>query len=91
MAQIFSGKAKGLMLWLSKDKAEQMIKDAILSKDPELLQALLLPIDKPGLPATERNMKILNERMNLWMAGTGQRVWDDLSEEIETETKERGQ
>ena len=87
MAQIFSGKAKGLMLRLSKDKAEQMIKDAILSKDPKLLQALLLPIDKPGLPATEKNMRILNERMNLWLAGTGRRVMDDILEEKKMDTE----
>jgi len=64
-----------------------MIKDAILSKDPKLLQALLLPIDKPGLPATEKNMRILNERMNLWLAGTGRRVMDDILEEKKMDTE----
>ena len=81
MAQIFSGKAKDFMTWLTKDRTIQMIHDAILSDDPKLLQALLLPIDKPGVPATERNLRILNERMNLWLAGNGKRILDDIEEE----------
>ena len=81
MAQIFSGKAKDFMTWLTKDRTAQMIHDAILSDDPKLLEALLLPIDKPGVPATDRNLRILNERMNLWLAGSGSRILDDIEEE----------
>lgn len=77
MAQIISGNFRKFATRLTKDRAEQMVHDAILSKDPKLLQALLLPIDKPG-PATKANLRTLNERMNLWLAGTGKRVIDDM-------------
>ena len=80
MAQIMSGRFRGFVTKLTKDRAEQMVHDAILSKDPKLLQALLLPIDKPG-PATKANLRILNDRMNLWLAGTGKRVIEDIEME----------
>lgn len=80
MAQIMSGRFRNFVTRLTRDKAEQMVHDAILSKDPKLLQALLLPIDKPG-PATKANLRILNERMNLWLAGTGKRVIEDIEME----------
>jgi len=76
MAQIYSGKAKQFVTRLTRDRAEEMIKDAILSKDPQLLQGLLLPINKPGV--ADKNLRILGERMNLWLAGAGSRVMEDI-------------
>lgn len=84
MAQIFSGRAKAWMDRLVRDRAAELVHDAVLSKDPQLLQALLLPLDKPGIIAQE-NVNILNRRLNLWLAGTGKRVWDDIVEESETD------
>jgi len=79
---IFSEKFKSFANFLVKDRAFQLIHDAVLADNPKLLQALLLPIDKPGTRATEINLRILNERMNLWLAGTGKRVLDDIMEEM---------
>ena len=81
MAQIFSSKAKGFVMRLSKDRAAEMVHDAILSDDPALLKALLLPIDKPGTARFDLHMQTLNNQMNLWLAGTGSRVWEDIRNE----------
>jgi len=78
MAQIFSGRFKDLMTKITKDKALQLIHDAVLSKDPSLLKALLLPIDKPTSTMGLKNLIVVNKRMNLWLAGTGKRVMEDL-------------
>ena len=70
--------------WMSKhlisDRAQQLLHDAILSNDDELLKALLLPIDKPTAKGV-KNMKIVDERLNLWLVGTGKRVMDDIQRE----------
>jgi len=79
MAQIISGKFKTFLSHFVKDKAVQMVNDAILSKDPSLLKALLLPIDKPK--TSWKNLVVLDVQMNLWLAGTGKRVMDDIEEE----------
>jgi len=81
MAQMYSGAAKNISTRLTRDKAVQMVHDAILSKDPKLLQALLLPMDKPG--RAKVNMAILNKRINLWLAGTGKRILDDIENKKE--------
>jgi hypothetical protein len=88
MAQIYSGKAKEWVTRLTRDRAEQMIKEAILSKDPTFLQALLAPIDKPGIKANEKNLRVLGERINFWLGGAGQHIWKDIENEI---ASERGQ
>ena len=69
---------------LSKDRAFQLFHDAILSKDPKLLEALLLPIDKPGAQTT-KNLIILNDRINAWLGGTGKRVMNDIMAEIQAD------
>lgn len=79
-AGIMSGRAKTLMNWLTKNRAEELVHDAILSKDPKLLQALLLPLDKPQ--TQKANLRILNDRLNLWLAGAGARVMQDMENEI---------
>jgi len=81
MAQIFSSRAKTFMDWLTKNRAEVLIHDAILSKDPELLKSLLLPIDKPSGQGL-KNLAILNKNLNIWLGGTGARVMDDIMKEI---------
>lgn len=75
-AGIMSGRAKAFMTWLTKNRAEALLHDAILSPDPQLLQALLLPLDKPQTQAT--NLRILNDRLNVWLLGAGSRVMDDI-------------
>jgi len=84
MAQMYSGAAKNIATKLTRDKAVQMVHDAILSKDPTFLQALLLPMDKPG--SGKVNMLILNKRINLWLAGTGKRI---IEEDIPKETDQK--
>jgi len=83
-AGIMSGRAKTFMNWLTKNRAEELVHDAILSKDPKLLQVLLLPLDKPQ--TQKANLRILNDRLNLWLAGAGSRVFDDIESEM-NETK----
>uniref|UniRef100_A0A6H1ZL30 Uncharacterized protein n=1 Tax=viral metagenome TaxID=1070528 RepID=A0A6H1ZL30_9ZZZZ len=81
MAQIYSGKAKEYMSRLTKDRAQAFVKEAILSKDPQLLTSLLL-VSKPNQPSW-KDMMILNKRMNVWLMGSGKRIWDDIASEIE--------
>jgi len=81
MAQIFSGRAKAFTQWLTKNRAEQLVHDAVISRDPKLLQALLAPINKPGTKAFDKSMRSLDEQLNLWLAASGQRVWEDILDE----------
>lgn len=87
MAGIYSSAAGKFVRNITKDHAQQMIHDAITSKDPALLKTLLLPIDKPGTKATEANLKKLSEQINLWLAGTGKRVIDNITDEELTQEK----
>lgn len=84
---IFSERFKNLAGHLSKDRAFQMVHDAII-KDPELLRTLLLPIDKPLSPITLKNLRTIDKTMNLWLGGIGSRVMEDIMKEIEEETNE---
>lgn len=77
---IISDKFKNFATYLTKDRAFQLIHDAIVSKDGTLLRALLLPIDKPQVGLN--NWRVVNQRMNVWLLGTGSRVLNDISEEI---------
>jgi hypothetical protein len=79
-AQILSQKMKRIMTWFSRDKALQMIHDAILSKDPKTLKTLLMPLGKPGAKWS-KNMELFAERINTWLAGTGKRVLEDIEGE----------
>ena len=82
---IFSERFKNMANWLTKDRAFQIIHDAVTAKDSKLLQALLLPLDKPTTPLGIRNLITVNQQMNLWMAGTGSRVLEDIEQEIRGE------
>jgi hypothetical protein len=86
---IMSDRFKLFAQYLTKDRAFELVHDAVLSKDPGLLKALLSPIDKPKIANTE-TLKILDQKMNSWLAGTGKRVMDDILREQE-ENRERGQ
>jgi hypothetical protein len=79
---IFSERFKNFATHLTKDRAFQMIHDAVVSEDRRMLQALLLPIDKPTSTQGLKNLRLLNERMNLWLLGTGGRVLNDIKDEI---------
>ena len=85
---IFSDRFKMFANFLSKDRAFQMIHDAITSKDPKLLEALLLPLEKPGGGINTETMKILDARINAWLIGTGSRVMEDIEEEIRETTRQ---
>jgi hypothetical protein len=78
-ASIFSTRAQKFVTWLTKDKAQQLVHDAILSKDPALLKSLLKPIAKPQ--AQKKDLVILNKQLNLWLTTTGKRVMDDIASE----------
>jgi hypothetical protein len=52
------------------------VQDAILSKDPTLLQSLLKPISKPT--PSKKDLIFLNKNLNLWLLSTGERVLDDV-------------
>ena len=82
-AQITSGKFTQFIKWLTRDKVEELVKDAITSPDPKLLQVLLMPMDKP----TPQKIRFINKRMNVWLAGHGKRVWEDIKQDMEEEEK----
>lgn len=67
--------------YLTKNRFENLINDAILSKDPKLLEALLMPINKPTTPKGINNLKIIDLRLNAWSMGSGVRVFKDINEE----------
>lgn len=79
---MFSQQFKTFTQRLNKDRALQLVHDAITSPDPTLLKSLLLPLDKPGLPSRE-NLLISARAVNLWLAGTGARVMEDVLSEAE--------
>jgi len=66
---------------LSNDKAFQMVHDAILSSDPSLMKALLLPIQKPKGKISMKNLTTIVNRMELWLAGAGSRTIQDRETE----------
>jgi len=78
-ASIFSSRAQKFITWLSKDTAQQLVSDAILSKDPALLNSLLKPLAKPL--ANKTDIVSLNKNLNLWLSTTGKRVYDDMVRE----------
>ncbi len=79
---IFSERFRAFATRLTKDRAQQLIHDAITSKDPRLLKSLLLPIGSPGSKSAKGNLVLLNKGMNLWLVGTGKRVMSDIEDEI---------
>ena len=81
LAQIASGRFKNFMNYFSKNHAERMVIDAMVSKDPELLKTLLMPIGKPGTKGFKHNIEIITNRMNVWLAGAGKNVYDDVMSE----------
>lgn len=81
VARIASTRAQKLMSWLTKNRAEELVKDAILNEDPTLLKALLKPIGKPGTKDFDLSMKFLETNLNAWLAGTGNRVYEEIKKE----------
>lgn len=83
---IVSERFKKFIAKFTKSRTDQVLQDAVL-RDPELFRTLMFPIDKPSLGW--RNIKAIDRKMNLWLAGSGKRVMDDILEEIE-EDKQGG-
>ena len=80
---IFSERFKTFSQHLTKDRAFQLLHEAITIDDGgKLLRSLLLPIDKPTTPSARKNLQILNKQINLWLIGTGSRVLEDIQQEI---------
>jgi hypothetical protein len=80
-AQIFSGRAKRFMLYITKDRTEQLISDAVLSDDPALLQSFLGVIAKPK--PKKQDIVFFNKQLNIWLLSTGKRVAEDMETEGE--------
>lgn len=80
---IFSTRFEKLIGRFTKDRASQLIHDAIISDSPDLLKALLLPMDKPKVSG--KNGVEIIRAINLWLASTGSRVMEDIEEEISSE------
>ena len=78
---IVSGHFQKIASFLSKDRASQLIHDAIISENPDLLKSLLLPINKPGGKAIEKNISILHKQLNFWLSDTGRRVLNNINSE----------
>jgi hypothetical protein len=73
---IFSEKFRAFATRLNRDRAAQLIQDAVLSDDPALIKSLLLPIDKPK--TAKENLVVLNKNIDAWLGSTGKRVYDDM-------------
>ncbi|MBU1235014.1 MAG: hypothetical protein KKC77_19175 [Proteobacteria bacterium] len=82
--QIVSERFKAFARFLSRDRAFQLIHDAITSPDPKLLNTLLLPLDKPK--TSWKNILLVTKQINLWALGTGKRVMDDIVNEYRSES-----
>ena len=81
---IISERFKNFATWLNRDRAFQLVHDAILEEDGELLKSLLLLVDKPNTAFGLKNLKVVDKRINLWLLGTGSRVLKDIkTEQIE--------
>ena len=81
--QIFSERFKDFATHLNKDRAFQLIQEAIKADDGgELLRTLLLPIDKPTLPKGRKALERINSRISLWLITSGSRVMRDIAEEM---------
>ncbi|KKN02748.1 hypothetical protein LCGC14_1114540, partial [marine sediment metagenome] len=87
---IVSDRFKKFAQHLTQDRAEQLIHDAVTSEDGRLLNALLLPIDKPTSATGQQNLKILNKRINIWLLGTGHRVIEDIQNDISEDNQSQG-
>lgn len=65
--------------YLTKNRFERLVNDAVMSPDGKLLEALLMPIDKPlggGAKARE-----VTKRVNAWLAASGNNVLRDIKDE----------
>jgi len=69
---------------LTKDRFEKLVYDAIVSPDKKLLEALLMPINKPvSMGGKSKEVAI---RLNAWLMATGNQVLQDIiAEEGEPE------
>jgi hypothetical protein len=77
-AQIFSGRAKRFMQYITRDKTEQLISDAVMSDDPALLKSFLGVIAKPK--PKKQDIVFFNKQLNIWLLSTGKRVVEDMEE-----------
>ncbi len=76
---IFSERFRAFTHGLNVHRANQLVIDAVVSDDPKLLQALLLPLNKPTTQA--ENLLIFNQLMNAWLVGPGLRVLEDIAQD----------
>jgi len=65
--------------YLTKNRFERLVNDAVMSPDGRLLEALLMPIDKPT--GKGRQAQEVSKRLNAWLAASGSNVFRDIKEE----------
>ena len=81
--QIMSERFRDFAVHLNKDRAFQLVKEAIRAEDGgELLKTLLLPIDMPVTPKGRKILERINSRVSLWLVTSGSRVMRDIAEEM---------
>jgi hypothetical protein len=74
-------KTKGILNYFTVDRAKQLLSDAILEpKDGKLLQSLF-NVMKPKGKQSLFDLKILERRLNAWLAASGSRVAQDIVQE----------
>ena len=89
---IFSERFQNFAKGLTKDRAFQLIHEAVTADDGgKLLKSLLLPIDKPTTPKGQSNLRELNRRVSTWLIGTGSRIIRDIEEEQNEDQEARKQ
>ncbi len=62
-AGFFSKRAQTLLEGMTRDRAAELLREAITSNDPKLLQALLLDTSTP------QGAKMAGQKLNAWLAG----------------------
>ena len=81
---IFSERFKNFASRLTKDRAFELIHDAVVSDNPELLKALLLPLEKPT-SKNPKNVVKMHQAINAWLLGVGNRVLRDVEAEMQAD------
>ena len=76
---IFAERWHKIASYMTKNRFERLINDAVMSPDKKLLEALLMPMNKPT--GKTKAGKAALRRINAWLVAEGNAVLQDIQEE----------